>query len=186
MELLKTVTAGWAVAFLAGVAGFFHVTGSRNADRRTAMAGAGSGRVVIARLASGLVLALLGVAGALLALFLFVGLTDLVRSEVNGSLVVVFVWLFNLFLGPAMGGTDRLITRFFPTHFPTLVMLDRRPIMPLSSRIWERASFGWSGRWVWPRFFSGGARARPESRAGAGTQASEGRRRLDEGYRAAG
>lgn len=196
MELLKTVTAGWAAAFLAGVAGFFHVTGSRNADRRTARAGAGSGRVVIARLASGLVLALLGVAGALLALFIFVGSTDLVRSvggtvmfagiylglgaavgavvrsEVNGSLVVVFVWLFDLFLGPAMGGTDRLITRFFPTHFPTLVMLDQptdhAPFLQDmgASLFWLVGSLGLATVLLWrstrPSRISGGSRSTSE------------------------
>jgi hypothetical protein len=38
--------------------------------------------------------------------------------------VLVFVWMFDVFLGPAMGRTDALITRVFPSHFPTLVMLD--------------------------------------------------------------
>lgn len=47
----------------------------------------------------------------------------LVRSEVNGSLVVVFVWMFDVFFGPAMGGRA-IITRFFPLHYPTLVVTD--------------------------------------------------------------
>lgn len=149
MKQLETATAGWAAAFLAGVAGFFHVTGSRDSDRRLALAGAGTGRIVIARLLSGLMLAALAGSGGLLALWLRTGVTDVsraagatlmfaviylgigaavgavVRNEVNGSLLVVFIWLFDLFLGPAMGsGADTVVTRVFPTHFPTLVMLD--------------------------------------------------------------
>jgi hypothetical protein len=58
--------------------------------------------------------------------YLAIGVTvgALVRSEVNGSLIIIFIWMFDVFLGPAMGRTESLITRFFPSHFPTLVMLD--------------------------------------------------------------
>lgn len=145
---LEAATAGWAAAFLAGVAGFFHVTGSRGADRRLAAAGSGTGRVVTARVTSSLLLATMAAAGALIALAVRTDVTDMgraiastamfaiiylgigiavgswVRSEVNGSLVIIFVWMFDVFLGPAMGQTDTLVTRFFPSHFPTLVMLD--------------------------------------------------------------
>ena len=145
---LETATAGWAAAFLAGVAGFFHVAGSRDADRRLASAGSGTARVVVARLTSSLLLAALATAGALIALVLRADVADLpraagatamfaviylgigaaigalVRSEFNGSLLIIFVWMFDIFLGPGMGQTDSMLTRFFPTHFPTLVMLD--------------------------------------------------------------
>jgi hypothetical protein len=145
---LEAATAGWAAAFLAGVAGFFHVTGSRDPDRRLAAAGSNTARVVTARVTSSTVLAAFASAGALLALavrtdladpgraiggtimfaviYLAIGITvgAWVRSEVNGSLVLIFVWMFDVFLGPAMGRTESLITRFFPSHFPTLVMLD--------------------------------------------------------------
>ncbi|MFQ5523448.1 MAG: ABC transporter permease [Acidimicrobiia bacterium] len=145
---LDATTAAWAAAFIAGVAGFFHVLGSREADRRLAAAGMGAGRVVSARLVSGLILSLLAaaaalvalaaatgideparaVAGSLMAAFIYLGIGALVgalvRSDVNGSLVVVFIWMFDVFLGPAMAGSDVWITRLFPTHFPTLVILD--------------------------------------------------------------
>jgi hypothetical protein len=42
---------------------------------------------------------------------------------VNGSLLVVFVWMFDVFFGPAMGGTGAIL-RVFPLHFPTLVVTD--------------------------------------------------------------
>lgn len=148
LRQVEAATAGWAAAFLAGVAGFFHVTGSREADRRLAAAGSGTLRVVTARLGSSLALAAVAGAGALLALALRTDVADvpravgatamfavtylalgaaigaLVRSEVNGSLVIIFVWMFDVFLGPAMGRADALATRLFPTHFATLVMLD--------------------------------------------------------------
>ncbi len=145
---VEAATAGWAAAVLAGVAGFFHVSTSRDADRRLAGAGVGAARVVASRLASTLVLAALATIGALIALrlrttglaftprvvgatFLFaviyagIGVTvgALVRSEMNGSLIVVFVWIFDVFFGPAMGGRAPVI-RVFPLHFPTLVVTD--------------------------------------------------------------
>ncbi len=145
---LEVVTAGWAAAFMAGVAGFFHVNGAREADLRLAAAQSSPSHVVGARLLSSLMLAAVATGGALLALFVRTDITNaprvvgatamfaliyiaigtiigvLVRSEVNGSLLVIFVWMFDVFLGPAMGQSDSLVTRFFPTHFPTLVMLD--------------------------------------------------------------
>jgi len=144
---IEAATAGWAASMLAGAAGFFHVTGSREADRRLAAAGHSTGRVVAARLTSTVVLAAAASVGALLALAARTGLGDtprvvgatalmaltyvglgiavgaVVRSEMNGSLIVVFAWMFDVFFGPAMGGSSFLI-RFFPLHFPTLVVTD--------------------------------------------------------------
>ncbi|MFV2063580.1 MAG: ABC transporter permease, partial [Chloroflexota bacterium] len=77
---LASATAGWAASFLAGVAGFFLVHDSRGADRRLAGAGMGTPRITAARLASGLVLALLASAAAVLALLLQTGEADPVRA----------------------------------------------------------------------------------------------------------
>ncbi|WP_370327595.1 ABC transporter permease [Euzebya sp.] len=144
---VEAATAGWAASLLAGVAGFFHITGSHEVDRRLAAAGAGPLRVVTARLVSAMALAGIAATGALLALGLrtdvagsprVIGATVLmaliylgigtvvgasVRSEVNGSLLLVFIWLFDVFLGPAFGGGGALL-RTFPLHFPTLVVTD--------------------------------------------------------------
>ena len=116
-------------------------------DRRLAAAGAGTVRVVAARLVSAVGLAAVATAGGLLALAVRTGISDsprvvtvtalmaliylgigatvgaLVRSELNGSLVIVFVWMYDVFFGPAMG-TDAAVTRVFPLHFPTLVVTD--------------------------------------------------------------
>jgi hypothetical protein len=145
---LAAPTAAWAAAFLAGVAGFFHVLGSAQADRRLAGSGYGAVRVVVARIVSGLGLALVASLGALAALLLRTSVADplravagtvmagaiylaigvvvgsLVRSEINGSLVVIFVWMVDVFLGPAMAGSDIAVTRVFPTHFVTYVMMN--------------------------------------------------------------
>ena len=144
---VEAATAGWAAALLAGTAGYFQVTGSRAADRRLAAAGLGTRSVVTARLFAGAALASIGVGGALLALWLRVGIDQplrtvaatvmfaliylaigagagaLIGDELNGSLVVLFVWMFDMFLGPGFSGGDAPIARLFPTHFPTLVIL---------------------------------------------------------------
>jgi len=145
---LEAATAPWAASFLAGVAGFFHVAGSRDVDRRLAAAGAGAGRVAWARLGSSVVLALLAAVAALLALALRTDLSSpgrvvaatlmsvlvylgigaavgsVVRSEMNGSLVIIFIWMLDVFFGPAMGGATGGVTRAFPGHFATLYLLD--------------------------------------------------------------
>ena len=145
---LSAPTAGWSAAFLAGVAGFFLVLGSRAPDRRLALAGMGAGRIAAARLATGAILAFVSAAGALVALSMRTGLGDplrtvsgtaifalvylaigvavgsLVSNPVNGSLIVVFIWMLDVFLGPAMAGGDVWVTRLFPTHFATLSIID--------------------------------------------------------------
>lgn len=130
---IEAATAGWAASLLAGISGFFHVTSSRDADRRLAAAGAGTVRIVMARMTSALVLATVAGIGALVALAVRTGIADtprvvgvtmlmaliylgigaavgaVVRSEVNGSLLVVFVWMFDVFFGPAMGGSGAVL-----------------------------------------------------------------------------
>ena len=145
---VEVATAGWAAAVLSGIATFFHVSSSRDADRRLAAAHGRAGAVVTSRLASSLVLAGLATVGALVALaarteigvttpkvigttmlsaviYAGIGATVgcLVRSDMNGSLTVVFLWIFDVFFGPAMGGTATAL-RVLPLHFPTLIITD--------------------------------------------------------------
>ncbi len=145
---VEVATAGWAAAVLSGIATFFHVSSSRDADRRLAAAHGRAGAVVTSRLASSLVLAGLATVGALVALaartdigvttpkvigttmlsaviYAGIGATVgcLVRSDMNGSLIVVFLWIFDVFFGPAMGGTATAL-RVLPLHFPTLIITD--------------------------------------------------------------
>ena len=47
----------------------------------------------------------------------------MVRSAVNGTVLILFVWILDVFFGPTLSGADRLITRAFPTHFVSLWMV---------------------------------------------------------------
>ncbi len=145
---VETATAGWAAAFLAGIALYFQTATTRDADRRLIFAGLPTSRLVLARLLTGLTLAA-GAGGAALAalglrtgidhparviagtlmfavIYLAIGsaVGSLVRNPVNGSVIVLFVWIVDVFFGPAMGAADRLATRGLPTHFVTLWMVD--------------------------------------------------------------
>ena len=116
---VEAATAGWAASVLAGVSTFFHVSASRDADRRLAVAGARPARIAVSRLCSTFALAVAATFGSLVALwarsdvavnaqlvrsvlvfamiYAGIGVTvgSLVRSEMNGSLIVVFLWIFD-------------------------------------------------------------------------------------------
>src|SRR5215217_4496618 len=50
---VETASAGWAAAFLAGVAMYFQTAATRQADRRVVIAGLPAARLVAARLLTG-------------------------------------------------------------------------------------------------------------------------------------
>ena len=163
---IEAATAGWAAAALAGLAGFFQVTGSRRVDHRLAAAGGRSAPVVAGRLAASLALAVLAGAGGLTALaartgishparavaatlvvgVIYVSLGVLVgtsvRSELNGALVISLVWVFDVFFGPALGPGSSMATRLFPLHFPTLVLVGQA-----SGHAGPLGDVGWSVVW---------------------------------------
>lgn len=147
---VETATAGWAAAFLAGVAMYFQLSASRETDRRLVIAGLPEGKLVAGRLVTGLLLATLASAAALLTLWLRTGIDDparvvagtlmfaviyvaigavvatMARNPVNGTVLILFVWLLDVFMGPAESSVtaEQTITRFLPTHFVTLWMVD--------------------------------------------------------------
>jgi hypothetical protein len=145
---VQTATAGWAAAFLAGIAMYFQTAATRDTDRRVVIAGLPAGRMALARLLTGGCLALLAAATALIALAIRTGIDSPARTivgtlmfaviyvaigaavgsavpnPINGSVIVLFVWIIDVFFGPAMGAADRIATRGLPTHFVTLWMLD--------------------------------------------------------------
>ena len=164
---VETATAGWAAAFLAGIAMYFQTASTRDTDRRVVIAGLPASRLVAARLITGTVLAALASAAALLALAARTGIDDPVRTilgtlmfaviyvaigavvgsfaanPVNGTVIVLFVWIFDVFFGPAMGASDRVANRGLPTHFVTLWMVD------LPSRHGGRlGDLGWAVAWT--------------------------------------
>lgn len=163
---VETSTAGWAAAFLSGIAMYFQVSASRQADRRLVIAGLPSSRLVVARLVVGLALALLASSAALLALAARTGIDDpgrvaagtlmfaliylaigavigaLVRTPVNGTVLVLFVFIMDVFFGPTLTASDRVATWVLPTHFVTLWMVD----LP-SGHGGSPGDLGWSVAW---------------------------------------
>jgi hypothetical protein len=122
------LSAGWAAAFISGTLGFFQAASSRGADRRLALAGLGPGRVAVARIAASVLLAVVAAGAAFAALivrldvahpwhaaaailafallYLAVGVLvgSVVTAPLEGSLLVVFVFLLDAFAGPGMTG----------------------------------------------------------------------------------
>ena len=164
---VETVTAAWAAAFLAGIAMYFQTAATRDPDRRVVIAGFPARRLVLARLLTGLTLAALASATALLALAVRTGIDNpvpviggtvmsaviyvaigatvgaLARNPVNGTVLVLFVWILDVFFGPAMGATGQVATRGLPTHFVTLWMVD----LP-SGHSSHRGDLGWALAWT--------------------------------------
>ena len=164
---VETATAGWAAAFLAGIAMYFQTAATRETDRRVVIAGLPAFTLVVARLMTGLTLAVGASLAAMLALAVRTGIDHPVRAAtgtamfaviyvavgavvsvfarnpVNGTVIVLFIWILDVFFGPAMGAADRPITRGLPTHFVTLWMVD------LPSRHGGRpGDLGWAVLWT--------------------------------------
>jgi len=164
---VETATVGWAAGFLAGIAMYFQVSAARDADRRLIIAGLPGARLVAARLLAGLALALLASAAALVALTLRTGIEDPaevaagtlmfaviylaigavvgagVGNPVNGTVLILFVWILDVFFGPTLSAADTVATRGLPTHFVSLWMVD------LPSRHGGRlGDLGWALAWT--------------------------------------
>ena len=128
-----SISAGWAAAFLSGALAFFQVSSSRGADRRLALAGLGAGRVAAARIAAALTLAVTVGAAAFVTLWLRSGIDhpwhtaaavlafaliyigigaavgSLIRSPLEGSLLVVLIFSIDVFSGPQMTSSESLV-----------------------------------------------------------------------------
>jgi len=122
------LSAGWAAAFVSGTLGFFQAASSRGADRRLVLAGLGPVRVARSRIAASVLLAVVAAAAAFAALqaragvahplhasvavlgfallYLAIGVLvgSVVTAPLEGSLLVVFVFLLDVFAGPGMTG----------------------------------------------------------------------------------
>ena len=145
---VQTVTAGWAAAFIAAIAAYFQIRAARAADRRLVLAGLPAGRLAAARAVTGLVLAVVASAAAVVTLaartgiehparvlagtfmfaviYLAIGalVGTLVASPVNGTVLIFFVWIVDVMFGPVFGSPTRPAGRAFPTHFLTMWMTD--------------------------------------------------------------
>ena len=145
---LEEATAAWAAGFLAAVAMYFQVSAARDTDRRLLLCGARPATLVAARLLTGSVLALAATAVALVVLavrappdhplrlvvgtamfalvYLGIGAAvgSVARDPVNGTVVVLFIWILDVFFGPTLSSPDSPITRVVPTHFVSLWLAD--------------------------------------------------------------
>ena len=120
--------AGWSAAFIAGALSYFQAASSYAADRRLVVAGSKPLRVACSRMAAAVALGVIASAAAYLALtlrsdvahpahaavavaafaliYLAVGTVvgSVLRSPLEGSLMVAFVFLLDVFSGPGMSG----------------------------------------------------------------------------------
>jgi hypothetical protein len=164
---VETASAGWSAAFLSGIAMYFQVAASRDADRRLVLAGLPTATMAAARLVTGLALAAGASMAALLTLAAVSGIADPVRvsagtlmfalvylavgavvgalvpNSVNGTVVILFVWIFDVFFGPVMTSADLMVTRVLPGHWITLWSVD----LP-SGHAGRSSDLGWSLLWV--------------------------------------
>ena len=125
-DAASALGAGWAAAFIAGTLGFFQAASARGADRRLVLAGSGRARVAMSRVAASAVLAAIAAAAAFAALLVRTGVAhpwhaaaavvgfaliylcvgvlvgSLVSAQLEGSLLVVLVFLLDAFSGPGM------------------------------------------------------------------------------------
>ncbi|MDH6194277.1 hypothetical protein M2272_000898 [Mycobacterium frederiksbergense] len=144
----QIATAGWAAGFLSGLAMYFQIRSARGADKRLLLAGLVPVRLLAARAGTGLLMAALVSAVALAALAVRTGIDRpgrviagtlmfaliylaigalvavAVTNPVNGAVVILLIWLIDVFVGPAGSGGDYIYTRWFPTHFVTLWMVE--------------------------------------------------------------
>ncbi len=143
---LETVTAGWAAGFLSSLAMYFQVRSARAADRRMLIAGLPPVRLIAARAGTGLLLAGLVSAVALIALALRTGIEDpgrvvvgtlmfaliylaigavvgvVIANPVNGAVVIfLLIWMVDVFFGPGGSGGDKPVSRFFSNAFRHIV-----------------------------------------------------------------
>ncbi|MHB1163913.1 MAG: ABC transporter permease [Candidatus Nanopelagicales bacterium] len=142
---VQAVAAGWAAAFTAALGMYFQVAGNRETDRRLVVSGLPRGTLIASRALTGLALALVAATAALAALAIDEGIGSLrvvigtvlfalvyaglgsvvgafVRSPVNGTVAILFIWIIDVFFGPALSDPSRAVTRVLPTHFVSLWM----------------------------------------------------------------
>lgn len=164
----ETTTAGWTAGFVAAVAMYFQVRSARAADRRLVLAGLPSSRLVLARMTTGAALAVVAATTSYVTLLLRVGGLDhparvgvatlmfaviylalgaligsLVANPVNGTVLILFVWLLDVVFGPAFRPADTAVSRAFPTHYLSLWMMDEP-----SGHAGRPGDLGWALAWT--------------------------------------
>lgn len=145
---MARLTAGWSAAFVAAVAMYYQVSAARGADRRLVAAGLHRTSLVTARLLTGATIAMVAAAVALLTLVVrtgawqtwraaagtamfavvYLGLGALVgsrvRSPLNGTVLLLFIWILDVFFGPGLSASDSAGLRLLPTHYLALWVIE--------------------------------------------------------------
>jgi hypothetical protein len=87
------------------------------------------------------------IAGTLMfaVIYLAVGaaIGALVTSPLNGTLLIMFVWMMDVFFGPIFGASNKAGTRALPTHFVSLWMTGQR-----SGHAGRLGDLGWALVWT--------------------------------------
>lgn len=109
---VETATAGWAAAFISAIAMYFQTRSARATDRRLVLAGLPPARLVTARLTTGLVLALVASAAALVTLAARSGIGDPTRTTA-GTLMFALTYLaIGALIGAVFGRVGGVFTAF--------------------------------------------------------------------------
>lgn len=147
-DAMATVTAGWSAAFLSGIAMYFQMSAASRTDRRLVLSGLSRSRLITARMCAGAALACVGSVAGLVALALSTGIDQPLRvvtgtlmfalvyvaigavvgvtmsNPVNGTVTLLFIWILDVFFGPALSSSTSSLTRILPTHFASLWTTD--------------------------------------------------------------
>ncbi|WP_198954447.1 hypothetical protein [Kineosporia sp. R_H_3] len=145
---VEAITPGWAAGFLIAIAMYFQVSIARSTDVRLAQSGYPPWRIVTARIGTGLLIATGVSVVAVLALILRTGtgITDrtvagtaafaviylgigtavgaTVPTAINGTVLILFIWILDVFFGPSMSAAQQVPLRLMPTHLTTMWALD--------------------------------------------------------------
>lgn len=142
------VAALWAAALLAASASFFLIGASRHADERLLIAGLRPAALDAAHAAGGAILALATgtvgfsivmatrevaspfdlwagvVLGAIAYEALGATLTSFIRGDLEGSFVIILVFMLDAFVAGPLGGASGFWPNLFPLHHPSQVVID--------------------------------------------------------------
>ncbi|MFQ5819628.1 MAG: hypothetical protein ACE5I5_06545 [Candidatus Heimdallarchaeota archaeon] len=147
-NLGRVVSAQWSAAILTVILGLSMILSSKDADRRLILAGYRSSEVVFSRIFATIFIGLLATSISFATLFLYfeprnlpitfsalyvsamiygsVGITvgSLIGQEFEGSFAVIFIFMFDAFLGNSSVAGGEAWLSWLPLHYPTRVLQD--------------------------------------------------------------
>lgn len=142
------LAALWAAALLSGSASFFIVSASRGADERLVIAGmqrhavevahaAGAATMAAAAGTTGVVILVVStdiaspvhllaavVLGATAYAATGIALAFVIRGDLEGSFVIILLFMFDAFIAGPLGGADGFWPNLFPLHHPSELVVD--------------------------------------------------------------